>query len=231
MGKWGDAFGIMRDILYGKAQYLDLYEQATLAFIYGRTRYYGKEWEHISIRDFMSGIWSRDSQCITPRIRISEASLLRALKGLEEKTIIEVRRRPSRSNWYRIRPETEFDFDKALYYILSSQVSLLRMMVGEMEDNLARLSEGDLRRLEDFKQVIGMHEAGELPISSRTQEVSAPSDVGESTTSATSQVRVHKIPILLNNKLPIVAPASPKGRRKKLVIRPLSSLNRNRSTF
>jgi|SRR6266550_3134007 len=105
MGKWGDAFGIMREMVYGKRRYLDLFEQTTLAFIFGRTTYYGKEWEFIPLRHFMSGVWSRTSGCISPRIRISETKLLEAIKGLEAKTIIEVERRPApRRGWERPAP-------------------------------------------------------------------------------------------------------------------------------
>jgi hypothetical protein len=72
MGKWGTAFDILRDVVYGQSVYLNLYEQTTLHFIFRRTQFFGKDWEHIPLRHFLGGVWSREYFVITPPIRISE---------------------------------------------------------------------------------------------------------------------------------------------------------------
>jgi len=167
----------------------------------------------------MSGVWSRTSGCISPRIRISETKLLEAIKGLEAKTIIEVERRVARSNRYRICQDTEFDFPKAIRYICENQPDLVRVMVREMEDHISLLDDTDAGFLATLKQVISMHEAADAQLESPTRQVAATSPVRQRSTLPVGQHK--KIPILL--KLPNGKHASLKTRRSKLAVKPLPS--------
>jgi hypothetical protein len=223
-GKWGDAFSIMRDVTYGKLRYMDLYEQTTLAFIWGRTQYYGKAWEFIPLRHFMSGVWGRDGLCVAPRIRISETKLLQSIKGLEAKNIIEVNR-TFRKNRYRIRTEIEIDTPentrKIWEHIIFNQPGLLGMMVGEMEDRKSLLDESELEQLVSFREIIQLHQTGAILNGTLRDEVNATSPVGQGSLPTTSPVKDHKLPIISKIKKPNLAPAPPKTRR--LPIRSLAS--------
>ncbi|SHN72090.1 hypothetical protein SAMN05444170_2190 [Bradyrhizobium erythrophlei] len=219
----------MRDVTYGKLRYMDLYEQTTLAFIWGRTQYYGKAWEFIPLRHFMSGVWGRDGLCVAPRIRISETKLLQSIKSLEAKNFIEVNR-TFRKNRYRIRTEIEIDTPdntrKIWEYIIWNQPGLLAMMVGEMEDRKSLLDETELQHLVGLREVIRVHQKGVVVDGTLMDEVNAASLVGQGSLATTSPVKDHKLPVINKNKKPNIAPAPPKTRR--LAIRPLSSM-RSRS--
>jgi hypothetical protein len=140
LGKWGTAFDILRDVLYGESAYLDLYERATLSFIFQRTRMYAKQWEYIPLRHFRNGVWSLEYGRIRSPIRISEKKLIESLKHLEEKTFIEVRRAVVRANCYRIREIKEIEYTTAVVYIVQHQPKLGRAIIREMEANRTRLN-------------------------------------------------------------------------------------------
>lgn len=152
MGKWGTAFDILRDVVYGRSEFLDLYEQTTLHFIYRRTHFFGKEWERIPLRHFLEGVWSKDYGCITPRIRISEKKLLESLKSLETKTIIQVRRTVTKSNSYRIAEVNEIETGPLLEWCLRHQPSLLQSMVRQREKNKDILDFGESEVLRSLKE-------------------------------------------------------------------------------
>jgi hypothetical protein len=150
-GKWGTAFDILRDVLYGESGYLDLYEQATLSFIFQRTRMYAKQWEYIPLRHFRNGVWSLEYGRICSPIRISEKKLIESLKHLEEKTFIEVRRAVARANCYRIRETKEIEHSTAGVYIVQHQPKLGRAIVREMEANRSRLNSDQQMLLKALK--------------------------------------------------------------------------------
>jgi hypothetical protein len=216
-GKWGTAFDILRDILYGKRPYIDLYEQTTLNFIYGRTRYYGKEWEYIPLRHFMCGIWSLDHGCVCPRIRISETKLLEALKNLKAKNIIEVEHRVARSNRYRIREDREIDMSGVIRYIADHQADLVAMIVREMQHNLARLNDAEVKLLSSWKEILAEHD-----VTRRNDPIARVPAARPLRQRATSQMGERKKPIFL--KIPVLQPASPKRRRLQLPIIPLKRI-------
>ena len=145
-GKWGTAFDIMRDVIYVNSFDLDLYERATLNFIFARTRFYNKQWEYIPLRHFLNGVWSKEVGCVCAPIRISEKKLLESLKHLEGKGIIEVRRAVTRSNCYRIRHDEEIKGSAPFMYAVQHQPALFNSMIKELERNERRLSD-DFRKL------------------------------------------------------------------------------------
>jgi hypothetical protein len=72
--------------------YMDLYERETVAFIFGRTHLYGKEWESISLRQFMHGVRRIDDGAyIASPVAMSRGKLLESLRHLKAKGYIEVR--------------------------------------------------------------------------------------------------------------------------------------------
>jgi hypothetical protein len=140
-GKWGTAFDIMRDVLYGYRQYLDLYEQTTLSFIFARTGFYNKEWEYIPLRHFLKGVWSKKSGCIISRIRISEKKLIDSLRHLERKGIIDARRSVTRAKCYRIRRFKEIKLRDVVEEVIGTQSELFDSIIQEMELNESKLSD------------------------------------------------------------------------------------------
>ena len=147
MGKWGNAFDILRDTVYGLAQHLDLYEQTTLHFIFRRTQYFGKDWEPIPLRQFLRGVWSKEYGCITPRIRISEKKLLEALKSLEAKGIIQVVRAVTKSNRYRIVKVSEVSVGKIAVWNFENKPALSRDLLKQLEHNVDILDKEHLAML------------------------------------------------------------------------------------
>ncbi|MGX1348000.1 hypothetical protein AB7M49_001576 [Bradyrhizobium elkanii] len=182
MGKWGTAFDALRDVVYGQCEFLDLFEQTTLHFIYRRTHFYGKEWERIPLRHFLCGIWSKEYGCITPPIRISEKKLLESLKSLEAKTIIQVRRAVTKSNTYRIVQQNEIDFGQLLHWYCNLQPHLVQSKIRQMEHNRAILDDLNLAALEELKN---------NELARRTaQAANADHPTGSVTTTPHSTVRV-----------------------------------------
>lgn len=209
--------------MYGMLQFMDLYEQATLAFIFGRTCLFKKEWEFIPLRHFMKGVWGRDGMCVAPRIRISEASLLKAIASLEAKKIIEVDR-SFRKNRYRIRTIVEIENDKDYaniwQYIILNQPALLAMMAAELESRRSLLDAADLRLLSSFQETLRAHKTGAILNGALTGEVNTTPSVREQSHSTTSPMREHKIPISRKKKEPNIALAPQSKRRPGLTILP-----------
>jgi hypothetical protein len=217
MGKFGTAFDILRDVVFGKAQYMDLYEQTTLIYIFRRTRIYGKDWESIPLRHFMSGVWSRKNGCIAPRIRISETKLLEALASLESKTIIEIERRTARISRYRIREDREIEIEKVVQHVGLHQIGLVRTIVRELEQNAGHLPETDARLLYCWRGHLATVESRIRPKRSPISRARATARVELPPTSPV--LVLSKKPILL--KIPTLHLASRKPRRGKLAIKPL----------
>ena len=75
---------------------LSAYEQNLLIWIADRTVSYGKTEEKISIKDFTTGVFSRDknkNKCLVQyRVLMSKTTLLRTIKSLEQKEILIVKR-------------------------------------------------------------------------------------------------------------------------------------------
>ena len=188
MGKWGDAFSVMRDVVHGQAMWLNLYEQTTLHFIYARTRLYGKEWEQISRRHFLKGVWSSKDGvafsfgCITPRVKISDFKLNQALKGLREKGIIQVRKAVGSSNSYRIREIDEIG-SECFSYAIEHQPDVMWDLYRQMKWRGSQLN-GDAKK---------MLKAMEEHYNEQKAKKAAPSNSISSAT-ATSRVRVTKLP-------------------------------------
>lgn len=209
MGKWGDYFDILRDVVWGKTQFLDLYEQTTLFFILRRTWYWGKEWEFIPLRHFTNGIWTKDGDdCVTPPIRISETKLIQAIKSLEGKCIIEIDRKVARTSRYRIRRWAEIDDHKIFEYIVLYQPKMAALIVRDMKRNLSRLSASSADTLQIWERVVAEHKEMEETKSCPTSRVVTTSPVKER---APLPVGEHKKPILF--KKPILPPASLRARR------------------
>lgn len=233
MGKWGTAFDVLRDVVYGQSEYLDLYEQTTLHFIFRRTRMYQKEWEYIPMRHFLNGISGPQGLIVTPRIRISEKTLLQSLKRLERKGIITVERSGTGANKYRINEDSELDTKKIVKEFIN-QIPIARDLARQVEKNAHRLPPSQR------EGAIGLSDIPEFQRKRPTRNaVSPPSPVkGE----VTALVTEHNIPILKkpikriprrkatecssghsNNKLPEDLFGTPQGSeaKRQRFIRPL----------
>lgn len=95
-------------------QYMDLYERETMSFIFGRTCMYGKEWENIPIRHFMHGVFDGEGCVVIGPVAVSKTNLLRSLKLLQTKGLIEVRKSLTGATNYRIKKAAEIDHDHVI---------------------------------------------------------------------------------------------------------------------
>lgn len=117
----------------GLRSYLDLHERDVLWAIFSRTRMYSKEWEQISINQFMHGIVSADGKVVSHVVSMGENKLLESLTHLEAKGIIEVRRRMHQTNFYRIREEEEIDEEHVRAYMFRHQRKTFESHFGRMQ--------------------------------------------------------------------------------------------------
>lgn len=111
---------------------LDLYERDVAQFIFARTRMFAdKQWEAISINQFMRGIVSENYR-LGP-VDMSERKLLESLKHLKAKQIVEVREGGmTTGNRYRIKEESEIDLEHLHTYVRRHQPKLAERMLGRM---------------------------------------------------------------------------------------------------
>lgn len=140
--------------MFEQRLYLDLYERETLAFIFGRTSLFFKEWETIPLRHFMEGVRSADGATVMSPIAMSETKLLESLKHLEHKGIIEVRRHPVNASQYRIRAFSEIDQTSLLTYMQRHQPKQYQSIIGrhfrqEMRPTLSTLALRNTRRIQE----------------------------------------------------------------------------------
>ncbi|MET4190651.1 MULTISPECIES: hypothetical protein [unclassified Bradyrhizobium] len=123
---WGESWSILRGTMHGYDLCTDIYEREVLWFIFRRTHFYQKEWEAISLNQFKHGILSADGEVVIGPIDMSEPTLLKCLKHLKGKGLIEVREVPGHSsaNEYRIRPESEVNSELVDRYLRRHQPEL-----------------------------------------------------------------------------------------------------------
>lgn len=89
-------------------------EAKVMLFLFRKTYGYRKSGDHVSFAQLQSGTVTADGAIIDRGTGLSKATIWRALKGLQQKRLIEVYRQTTRAgdpdvNYYRIREYSELD--------------------------------------------------------------------------------------------------------------------------
>lgn len=98
-------------------------EMAVLMFVFERTYGYKKEQERISLKHFLEGVHKSNSPLmITSRVGLSKTNLLRAIRHLLGKGIIQVHNEAGGGcNWYTVSKPEQINWHQVAEYVKENQ--------------------------------------------------------------------------------------------------------------
>lgn len=137
---WSRVFDTVRDVMFEFYRFCDIYERDVLNFIYARTQLFAKHWESIPLRHFMEGIVSHEGVVVQPPVCMSETNLLRSIKYLTEKGILEVRKETGAASQYRIRMFEEVSMEHISSYMFRHQPKIAQSIWGRITRDTRRLA-------------------------------------------------------------------------------------------
>lgn len=183
-GNWSLFYDTVRDIMRDYEAVMDVYEFKVLFFIFKRTYMYSnqKEWERIPLSHFVDGVYDRsDGSQIAAPTGMDRKKLLQALKHLEGKRLIEVRRRFNRESGrkeaseYRIRRDTEINDDQILEYLRANQPRIYQSIIEKtVRHTPGRMVIGNLRGRSENGPTVGVKT--DLGVGPKTDQLNLPKE-------------------------------------------------------